>query len=307
MRDGDLLHAYVDGQLDPARRIEVEAWLAEDEAAAARVDAYRAQNAALHHLFDPVLKEPLDGEIAAFAERLGDRLAGRERPRWWLEPGWQRLAASVAFVAVGLGAGWLGHGQMATPSAVERPAAPSFAEEATQAHTFYANSRFEVEMGGDDQDALNAWLSERLGRAVFAPDLTSVGYKLKGGRSLPTDSGAVVLYMYETSDGARLTLVAGMARQPQQPQQAAVSFAKRGDISSFYWTEGPLSYALVGRMDRDPLIGVAQLIHHKLKGGPPHSGPPQNQPAPETQQPPPQTDPAMPQPGAVDQGRPKAS
>ena len=50
------LHAYVDGCLDTQRRIEVEAWLAEDPASAERVNAYRSQIDQLHDLFDGVLR-----------------------------------------------------------------------------------------------------------------------------------------------------------------------------------------------------------------------------------------------------------
>lgn len=305
MRDSDL-HAYVDGQLDPARRIEVETWLAEDEEAARRVDAYRAQNAALHSLFDPVLNEPLEPGLADLADQLRARLDAGERRRWWRQPAWQRLAASVAFVVAGLGAGWLGHRQVAPPTVAERPSAPTFAEEAAQAHTFYANSRFEVEMGADNQEALDSWLSERLGRTVFGPDLTSAGYRLKGGRSLPTDDGAVAQYMYETGDGNRLTLFVGFARQAPQ---SAISFIKRDAIATFYWTEGPLSYALVGRLERDQLVTIAQLVHHKLKGPPPRpqTVPPQVQPSPEPPAVTPPQEPSVAPPGSLDQGRPKAS
>lgn len=306
MRDSDL-HAYVDGQLDSARRIEVETWLAEDEEAARRVDAYRAQNAALHCLFDSILNERLDGRLADLSEQLGDRLDARTARRvWWTQPGWQRLAAAVAFVAVGLGAGWLGHGQVTAPPVAQAPAGPTlqaFADEATQAHSFYANSRFEVEMGADNQDALNTWLSERLGKPVFGPDLAAIGYRLIGGRSLPTEGGAVALYMYETEGGNRLTLFVGT---PQAGQQSAFSFVKHGEIASFYWAEGALSYALVGRYERDQLMGIAQTVHQKLSSGPaPRPAPPQPQAAPE---PKPAPAPAAQPPAPVpDQERPKAS
>ena len=49
------LHAYVDDALAAAERREVEAYLAAHPEEAVRVDAYRAQNRALHRLFDPVL------------------------------------------------------------------------------------------------------------------------------------------------------------------------------------------------------------------------------------------------------------
>ena len=49
------LHAYVDGQLDEARRREVAVYVAENSDAANRVAAYAAQNKALNILFDSVL------------------------------------------------------------------------------------------------------------------------------------------------------------------------------------------------------------------------------------------------------------
>ncbi len=312
MRDSDL-HAYVDGQLDSARRIEVETWLAEDEEAARRVDAYRAQNAALHSLFDSILNDRLDGRLAEAGERLGKRLdANAARRPWWSQPGWQRLAASVAFIAIGLGAGWLGRGQVVpAPTLTQAPVQPTlqaFADEATQAHTFYANSRFEVEMGADNQDALNNWLSERLGRPVFGPDLASIGYRLIGGRSLPAEGGAVAQYMYETGGGNRLTLFVGT---PQANQQAAFSFVKHGEIASFYWAEGALSYALAGRFDRDQLMQVAQTVHQKLKSGPAARSqtPSQPQNTPEAKPAPAPVEQIMPSPpaSAPDQERPKAS
>ena len=60
--DESELHALVDGELDPARQAEVEAWLSENPEAAGRVARYRAQNAGLHALFDDVLHaRVLDG------------------------------------------------------------------------------------------------------------------------------------------------------------------------------------------------------------------------------------------------------
>ena len=48
------LHAYVDGLLSEARRVEVEAFLAANSQEAERVRAYQKQNEMLRALFDPV-------------------------------------------------------------------------------------------------------------------------------------------------------------------------------------------------------------------------------------------------------------
>ena len=61
--DADL-QAFVDGRLDAKRRAEVEAYIAANPEAARTVDAYRAQNAALHAAFDGVLNEPLPEALA---------------------------------------------------------------------------------------------------------------------------------------------------------------------------------------------------------------------------------------------------
>ena len=49
--DNDL-HAYVDGQLEAARRAEIEAHLAANEVAAKAVRDYRRLNRRLHEEFD---------------------------------------------------------------------------------------------------------------------------------------------------------------------------------------------------------------------------------------------------------------
>ena len=59
----DDLHAYVDNQLDPARRVEVERYLEQHPEAAATVNDLRRLGQSLHSLFDPVLMEPIPAAI----------------------------------------------------------------------------------------------------------------------------------------------------------------------------------------------------------------------------------------------------
>src|SRR5947207_13210843 len=110
------LHAYVDEQLNAERRAEVDAYLKEHAAAAARVADYQSQNAALHALFDPLLGEPLP-------ERL---MRPKYAPRFSLA----RVAAAVAWLAVGtlLGLGameWRDHRSF--EAAVLKPAMVAYA------------------------------------------------------------------------------------------------------------------------------------------------------------------------------------
>lgn len=86
----DDLHAYVDGALPEARRLDVEAWLAAHPEDAARVQAWAGQNQALHAAFDGVLNEPLPIDLVR---------AARRRP---VRAPWRAMAAALALAASGL-------------------------------------------------------------------------------------------------------------------------------------------------------------------------------------------------------------
>jgi anti-sigma factor RsiW len=272
------LHAYVDGCLDPQRRIEVEACLAEDPASAERVNAYRSQIDQLHELFDDVLGENATPVMDDLQNRLSGRMAGNDNyRRGWLRSPFARMAAAVVLLLAGGTGGWVLRDPEPTVVEQQQPPLQSFAQEAVQAHTFYASdNRFAVEMGGEDRGALDSWLSERLGRRIFGPDLSGAGFRLIGGRSLPTATGVGAQYMYENDGKRRLTLFVGT---PKAGQEAAFSFVQKGDVSMFYWVEGSIAYALIGRLDRDQLMNITQTVYRELKirnvpPAPPPAAPP---------------------------------
>ncbi|PWC33107.1 anti-sigma factor [Azospirillum sp. TSO35-2] len=282
----DELHAYVDGQLDGNRRLAVERWLADDPDAARRADDYRLQSALLHDLFDTVLREPPSDAVHDLTDRLKGRIALNDnRPAWHARP-LVRFAAAVMLVVAGAAGGWLGRGEeqrAAAPIAQQRQTLATFAEEATEAHRFYtSDERFQVELGADNQDELNGWLSKRMGRDVFGPDLGRVGFRLIGGRSLPTDLGAGAQYMYVNDADKRITLFVGA---PQAGNPSKFSFTQNGDVSTFYWVEGPLAYALAGRLSKEELLKIAEAVYADVKAGPPRRDPPpEKQPQQQQQQ-----------------------
>ena len=123
--------------------------------------------------------------------------------------GWMRLAASLAIFAAGGIAGWLAHGDRAAPE----PA--SFAANAMGAHRiFVAERRHPVEVPSSQQAHLFKWLSKRLGVTLKAPDLSSAGFSLMGGRLLADGPMPAAQFMYENAAKTRMTVyvrAAGMA------------------------------------------------------------------------------------------------
>src|SRR5215213_8186857 len=123
--EADLL-AYVDEQLDPARRIEVEDYLAHHPAAAMQVMADLKDRDALRLTFAASLPRPPEAmlEAAGRLERaLGWRALGLRR---------RRVAAVVALI----GFGWFAHAQigLGISDSEASPKPPAFVEDALHSH-----------------------------------------------------------------------------------------------------------------------------------------------------------------------------
>lgn len=247
------LSAYVDGEIDPDRRSEVESALAADTEAAAKVAAYRRQVQALHELFDPVLAEPTPGRLTATA-RARPRRPALARIAW-------RAAAAVALVALGGGLGWSLRG---TPLG-ETPQLRALVDQAALAHVIYVPEvRHPVEVEAKEEAHLVGWLSKRMGATIRAPKLGSLGYQLVGGRMLPDPSGPAAQFMYQDTNGRRVTLYVRLNRSART---TAFRFATDLGVELFYWLDGPLGYALVGEMDREALMRLAHAVYEDLNRG----------------------------------------
>ncbi len=242
--DEATLQAFVDGQLDDGERCAVEALLASNPEAAARVRAYRAQTAALHAAFDPVLDEPVP---------VGWRTP-RRRGATYLG----QVAAAVVLLLVGGAGGWWANDRLGGPN----DGAANFTGEAALAHRVYTKEvRHAVEVAADEEAHLVAWLSKRLDAPLAAPDLTGRGYELVGGRLLPASAGAAAHLMYENEAGDRLTLY---IRTNREGGETAFRFEQDGAVSAFYWLDGPLAYAVLAEAERETLLPLARAVYNEL-------------------------------------------
>ena len=265
------LHAYADGQLDPARRAEVEAYLAAHPDAGEKVGSWRRQASELHAAFDGVLNEPVPLTV------LPPRLRGGTADRLRGTAGWgMALAASMASLVLGGAIGWFAHGRTDTLAA-RVPSVERFAREALASHVVYAPEvRHPVEVAATDEAHLVAWLSKRLGAPLRVPDLRAQGFHLIGGRLGVAEGGPSAILMYETDDGTRLSLqLRHMARDTpdtgfrlermgtgpgDRPAAAAGTMA-------FYWVDRDIGFALAGPLERAPLLALAQSVYRQYQGG----------------------------------------
>ena len=246
----DELHAYVDGLLPAERRAEVEAWLAENPRAADEVADWKEQNDGIRKLFGAVPQ----------AEPVPAALRGADRMRRFDMSLPAAALAACLLLAVGAGAG-AGLARFAsTPEA--SVALDALPEASRTNYVVYASEvRHPVEVGAGERDHLVKWLSKRLGSTLNAPDLSAEGFSLIGGRLLSFAGAPGALFMYEDSEGKRVTLMAG---RNTDNAETGFLFANSGDVRTFYWIDGPVGYALSGAIDRERLEAAAHQVYRQL-------------------------------------------
>jgi len=247
--DADL-DAYVDDQLEVARRIEVEAYLSARPETAARV------------MSDLRMRDELRVALAGSSgmARPATTDAARRLERG-LAPGrifavLQRAAAAALLV----GAGWLANGifgPIAVTKVVASTQPPAYVEEAVSAHrtTLVREAmQSQTEAPGYNADEIRA------ATAIVMPSLPA-DWKIRDVQVYPSRFGPSVEMAIETKD---LGLVSLFAIRPGTFDVVKPMVAPSGDISSAYFQIGEVAYAVVGRGDAGNLDRAAEKLARTL-------------------------------------------
>lgn len=244
------IHAYVDDQLGSSRHDRVAAAIASEPELAKRAHAYRSLGEAMHATYDAVLDEPVP-------TRMLQAVMGRGPAPLF------RVAAAVAWMTVGGIVGGLlvsltPHEQT-TDAAIVR----ALPQEAAFAHAVYVPEvRHPVEVGADEREHLNTWLSKRLAHTIVAPDVRDVGYQLIGGRLLPDAGRPAAQFMYEDAHGVRITLYT--RAHGKTGGGTSLRHVENSGIGVVYWIDGPLAYALTGSIEKAELEHTAEAMYRAL-------------------------------------------
>jgi len=267
----DALSAWLDGELPPERRAQVEAWLHEHPEEAARVRLWAADRDALRARLAPGATEPVPDRL----QQLVWQHAPEAAPPWWQGRG-QWAAALAVFVLGGLaGAGATWRLQPARPVLAQAGGSgnSSWVQRAALAHSVYVPEQrhpVEVAVAGKtaeesraQEDHLSRWLTRRLNVPVKLFDLREQGYELVGGRLLPDGAGAGpgAQLMYQASGGS--TRVTVYLRKPDEAAPTAFRYERDGDVGLFYWVEAGTGYALAGSLPREQLLALAEAIYRQ--------------------------------------------
>lgn len=242
------LNAYLDGELSPETRLQVEEAARAQPELARRLEHDRAIGNALREALDPVLDEPIPA-----------RLLHAVAPRPW--PWRARIAAGLACAALGAAVGWQAATQIEVPARLA--AARPITLEAAAAHAVYVpEKRHAVEVVSSEKAHLNRWLSKRLSHELVAPDLQSQGFDLVGGRMVADTGTPAAQYMYEDASKNRITIY--VRREPGALAPTELRFAEDRGFKVVHWERDQMSYAVTGTLDRQRMMQLATGAQDQL-------------------------------------------
>ncbi|WP_454659113.1 anti-sigma factor family protein [Bosea beijingensis] len=248
----DDLIGFVDQRLDAERQAEVEAYLDAHPDVASRIVGYEAQRDMLRAAFAPIAQEPIPSDLD-LVRMVGERRRPRRLPRWTMA-----MAASLLLCLGGLG-GWALRGIGSPPQG----GVQALAQEAAASYAVFAPDRTRpVEIRAGDISQLVSWASGQLRRPVSVPDLTGSGYRLMGGRIVPTEHGAAALFMYDDDRGSRLVV---LARPMRADQDMPMSPHSQDGVSGWSWADNGLGYSLVGAVTPETLHPIADDVRRQTR------------------------------------------
>lgn len=270
--DPEMLHDYVDNQLDAETRLEVARHIGENPLDAALVQAYRDQNEALQRLYGPTAEEPvpqrlLDAvEKACLENERGRRVGVTPRARPGRRVAWTASLVVVLTLCLGGVVGWWGRG-IQEAGLTRQAVLNAFLDQAVQSYTLYAGSAREpVDAPMDDVKKFTDWFKDQLDVRVLAPQL-GAGFKLVGARILPTAFGTAGQLVYADQSGQRVAVYMqvaaaahGNSLAPASQFAGDVAFVRHGQFSVYYWAADNVAYALVSPLDQNALGSVMKKI-----------------------------------------------
>jgi anti-sigma factor RsiW len=238
------LHAYVDSQLDPARCVEIEEYLARNPALAARMMADMHARHLLRLAFDAGGARPSAETIDA-ARRLDRAFA------------WRRVSLrlrSLAACVLLVGAGWFAHSEADVFSLGDAHARAGFIVDAARSHEVaLTRSHMASQRGAAAYDPEEI----RAATGIALPSLPQ-GWRVIDTEVFPSSSGESVEVTLEAGELGRAWLFA--ARPPANADAIPLTTLRGPETTTVYWQKNESAFALTGSTSEAALKEAASKL-----------------------------------------------
>jgi len=240
-----LVHAYLDGELDPANALEVERRLAADPVLAAeraRVEALRQAIAEKlpREAPPPELLRRIETAIGASPARLSAR-------RLASHPTWRALAASVLLALfIGSGSTWL---------ALRPGPTSNTADLLVASHLRALMAPQPIDVASSDQHTVKPWFNGKIPESPRVVDLSAEGFPLVGGRIDVIGRVPVPTLVYRARQH-----VISLTALPASLASASAGKNAIAGYNTVTWTDNGLSYWAVSDLNAPELETFAKAF-----------------------------------------------
>lgn len=241
----DLIHGYLDGELDVVKSMEVEKHLRDCNPCTQSHQAMRSVRSAAGQSgvrFDPPadLEKRLRSALRRENEQEGKSFVVR----------WRWLVAVTSLVVV-VGLGW-GVAQMLT----RRSESDLLAQEIVSSHVRSLMADHLIDVPSSDRHTVKPWFDGKLDFSPPVRDLSQQGFSLSGGRLDYIDHRPVAALVYQRRQHSINVFI--------WPSTDAVAMNQRTSMSQGYnvisWSSGGMAYWAVSDLNLDELQQFVQLF-----------------------------------------------
>ena len=240
-----LVHAYLDGELDPANALGIAQQMGKEAALAAEAERVKALQQLMH---ERLPRETAPADLRARIEASVGGIA-RERARPSRPVSWRALAASIAVTAMlASGSTWLVVGSQ------ERPIMVADALVADHIRSLMASEP--VDVVSSDRHTVKPWFNGRIPDSPRVVDLGKEDFQLVGGRIDVVGTTPVSTLVYRR---ARHIISLSAVPAGSRFELGRVPASVNG-YNVVHWTENGLTYWAISDLEAKELDEFAHLF-----------------------------------------------
>ena len=243
------LHAFIDGELDPARNAEIATIVAADTHLAERIAAYQSDKKQLEHVYERLDARPLPEQWLRL-------IAARETQP---EAASSARVSKRAFAAIAAGlllilGSWLAYDRLVVPG-------DEIVGEALAARQESMLPQQSLDVAAlAEPEARNQVLTRALTMKLKAPDLSKMGYQLADIRVyFNVPGGKAVELGYRDGQNRVFTLY---LRHPSSP--ARVELLERDGLRICVWQDDVIGTVMLGQMSAGEMARISTLAYAGL-------------------------------------------
>jgi anti-sigma factor RsiW len=258
--EAERLGAFVDGELELAAHLEIEAQAAQDDALRARIDELRrvreaARDGTTYHAAPASLRARIERLAQADAPPAAQPAPRRAEPRrttllgaivGWLE--WRPLVAAVVTIgalAVALDLAW-----------VRMVNADREVDDVVASHVRATLGQRLVDVAASDHHTVKPWLSSHLDYSPPVVEPTLPGSSLVGGRVDYLEGRPVAALVYR--QGAH---VVTSFLWPTQGSDREPAYARRRGFETAHWVQSGMEHWLVSDLNAEEFRTLVGALH----------------------------------------------